>query len=364
MFSCFGKRGFCKSLAINFSTWRLKEMKRKIYFCLLFVLLTGVLCAQQSLVSGGIVSRLISPERYWKMRLLFTEDADAFMDPNDYRSVEFESFFAETQAALFAGIESLSGGAAKRFGQIYTSIFFDGNGENFMFTNRNFLSIMIGTASVGAFKPFFERNLDSTRFGFDWGINFASGFLKPEVMISYDNAKTADYDGLLGAGAALGIEFAPAEGEASFDIQYELKFGIPENSGSYCDHYITVMYRRLYGITDGFSTGWGLGAAGWFVKQKSTDAVRYGVFPLADLGFKYQMSNVFGINGQLLVGYTIDHDAIAGNTISYFGGFDVIPVLGASFTPHKCLKIEMGAQYNNLYNIHPWSFMFLASFKK
>jgi hypothetical protein len=338
-------------------------MKRKICFCLLFVLLTGGLFAQQSLISGGIVNRLISSERYWKMHLLFTEDTDAFMDPNDYQSVEFESFFAETQAALFAGVESLSGGAAKRFGQIYTSIFFDGNGENFLFTNRNFLSIMIGT-SAGAFKPFFERNTDSTRFGFNWGMNFASGFLKPEVMISYSDAKAADYDGLLGAGAALGIVFAPAEGEASFDIQYELKFGLPQNGGSYRDHYITVMYRRLYWITDGFSTGWGLGAAGWFVEQKNIDAARYGVFPLTDLGFKYQVSSVFGINGQLLISYTIDHNEIAGNAIFYFGGFDVIPVFGASFTPHEYLKIEMGAQYNHLYNIRPWSFTFLASFKK
>jgi hypothetical protein len=82
------------------------------------------------------------------------------------------------------------------------------------------------------------------------------------------------------------------------------------------------------------------------------------------------MSGVFGINGQLLVGYTMDHnedyDEIAGNIIfySYFGGFDITPALGASFTPHKYLKIEMGAQYNNLHSIYPWSFTFLANFKK
>jgi hypothetical protein len=331
---------------------------------LLFVLLAGVLFAQQSLVSGGIVNNLISPERYWKMRLLFTDDTDAFMDPNDYRSVKFESFFAETQAALFAGNESLSGGVAKQFGQIYTSLFFDGNGKNFVFSNRNFFSIMVGTASAGAFKPFFEKGDESTRFGLDWGMNFASGLLKPEVMVSYIDVETADYDGLLGAGAALGIAFFPVDGEASFDIQYEFKFSIPKNNDSYYDHYVTVMYRRLYGITGDFSAGWGLGAAGWLTGQKSVDAVRYGVLPLVDLGFMYQMSGVFGINGQLLISYAANHNTIAGNTISYFGGFDVTPVLGASFTPHEYLKIELGARYNNLNNINPWAFTFIASFKK
>jgi hypothetical protein len=339
-------------------------MKRKICACLLFVLTVGVLFAQQSLAAGGIVSSLTNSERFWKMRLLFSDDTDAFMDPNDYQSVKFESFFAETQAALFAGIESLSGGAAKQFGQIYGSFFFDGNGKNFLVSNMNFLSIMIGTASAGAFKPFFEKGAESTRFGLDWGKNFVSGLLKPEVMISYTTAETADYDGLLGAGVALGIAFFPADGEASFDIQYEFEFDFPKNDGSYHDHYITVMYRRLYGITGNFSTGWGLGAAGWFTRQKNIDAARYGVLPLADFGFMYQMNGVFGINGQLLISYAADHDDIAGNAVSYFGGFDVIPVLGASFTPHKYLKIEMGAQYNNLNNINPWSFTFIASFKK
>jgi hypothetical protein len=339
-------------------------MKQKICACLLFVLLTGVLFAQQSLISGGIVSRLISSERYWKIRLLFTEDTDAFMDPNDYQSVEFESFFAETQAARFAGIESLSGGVAKQFGQIYTSFFFDGTGKNFVFSGRNFFSIMVGTASAGAFKPFFEKDADSTRFGLDWGMNFASGLLKPEVMISYTNVETADYNGLLGTGVALEIAFAPADGEASFDIQYEFKFGLPKNDGSYHDHYATVMYRRLYGLTDDFSAGWGLAAVGWLSMQKNIDAARYGVFPLVDLGFKYQLSDIFGINGQLLIGYAMEHNEIEGSAISYFGGFDVIPALGASFTPHEYLKIEMGAQYNNLYNVYPWSFTFLASFKK
>jgi hypothetical protein len=339
-------------------------MKRKICVFLLFVLLTGALFAQQSLVSGGIVSRLTSPERYWKIRLLFTDDTDAFMDPNDYHSVKFESFFAETQAALFAGTESLSGGAAKQFGQIYTSFFFDGTGKNFLFANRNFLSVMIGAAPAGAFKAFFEKRIESTRFGLDWGMNFASGLLKPELMISYTDAKTADYNGILGAGAALGIAFVPANGEAFFDIQYEIKFGLPKNNGSYYDHYATVVYRRIYGITGDFSAGWGLGAAGWFSRQKSADALRYGVLPLLDFGFMYRMNGVFGINGQFLICYAANHDDIAGNTIFYFGGFDVIPVLGASFTPHEYLKIEMGAQYDNLNNINPWSFTFIASFKK
>jgi hypothetical protein len=339
-------------------------MKGKICACLLFVLQAGILFAQQSLAAGGIVSSLISPERYWKIRLLFTDDTDAFMDPNDYRSVKFESFFAETQAALFAGTESLSGGVAKQFGQIYTSLFFDGNGKNFVFSNRNSFSFMIGTTSAGAFKPFYEKETYSTRFGLDWGMNFVSGLLKPEVMISYTDAETADYDGLLGAGVALEIAFVPVDGEAFFDIQYEFKFGLPKNNGSYQDHYATVMYRRLYGMADDFSVGWGLGAIGWFTMQKNVTATRYGVLPLADIGFMYQMSGIFGINGQFLISYAADHNDIAGNEVSYFGGFDVIPVLGASFTPHEYLKIEMGAQYNNLHNVNPWSFTFIASFKK
>jgi hypothetical protein len=341
-----------------------KKMKRKFCVFLLFVLLTGALFAQQSLVSGGIVSILANPERYWKIRLLFTDDTDAFMDPNDYQSVKFESFFAEAQAASFAGMESLSGGAAKQFGQIYTSFFFDGTGKNFLFSNRNFLSFMIGTASAGAFKPFFEKKTGSTRFGLDWGMNFASGLLKPELMISYTDTRTASYNGLFGAGVALGIAFVPANGEAFFDIQYEIKFDLPKNNGSYRDHHATVVYRRIYRMTGDFSAGWGLGAAGWLTRQKNIDAVRYGVLPLLDFGFMYRMNGVFGINGQFLISYAMDHDDIAGNTVFYFGGFDVTPVLGASFTPHEYLKIEMGAQYNNLNNINPWSFTFIASFKK
>jgi hypothetical protein len=278
--------------------------------------------------------------------------------------VQFESFFAETQAALFAGAESFSGGMAKQFGQIYTSFFFDGNGKNFLVSGENFLSFMIGTDSAGAFKPFFEKKIGTTRFGLNWGMNFASGFLRPEVMISYADVKTTRYNKILDAGAALEIAFVPTNGEAFLDIQYEIKFDILKNNDPYHDHYATVVYRRIYGITGDLSAGWGLGAAGWFTRQESADAVRYGVSPLVDLGFMYRISNVFGINGQFLISYTADHAYTAGNTISYFGGFDVIPVLGASFTPHKYLKIEMGAQYNNLNNINPWAFTFIAGFKK
>jgi hypothetical protein len=349
---------------VYFSTWRFKKMRRRICLSLLIVLSAGFLFAQQSLISG--VNRLRSPERYWKIKLLFTDDADAFMDPNDYRSLEFESFFAEAQASQFAGGQSLSGGAAGRLGQMYTSFFFDGTGGNFVFGPENALSVMVGAGSAGAFKSFFEKRIAGARFGLGYGINFEAGatILKPEVMVSYSNAKGADYNGIFGAGAALGIVFVPVEGEASLDIQYELKFGVPENGGSYRDHYATVVYRRLYDMADDFSAGWGLGAAGWFVKQKNADALKYGVLPLADLGFTYQMDGVFGINGQLVIAYTTDHDSMAGNVVSSLGGFDVIPVLGMSFTPHEYLKIEMGAQYNSLEIINPWSFMLLASFRK
>ncbi|MDR1389143.1 MAG: hypothetical protein LBJ31_04125 [Treponema sp.] len=344
-------------------------MKQKICLPLLaVVLLTGAapLFAQQSLISGGgstMSSYLGTANQFWKLRLLFTDDTDAFMDPNDYRSLGLQDFFAEAQAATAVGGSQIAGGFAKDFGVVYTSLFFEGAGNDFVFGDDNALSIMIGTASVGAFKPFFRKTTADTLFGLVWGTNISSGgkLFKPEVLVSYRDQKADDYDGLLDAGAALGVDFIPEDGEASLDVQYELKFGIPANSGFFHDHFATLVYRRLYDVTGDFSAGWGAGFAAWFTKGKNSPDEKWGFNPLADLGFTYRMGEVFGINGQLVVSYKSDHNG----TTSYIGGFNLIPVLGASFTPHESLKIELGVQPPaNLTGVQPWNVSLLASFKK
>jgi hypothetical protein len=345
-------------------------MKRGICISLLIVLLMGAapLFAQQSLISGygnqfSGYNPSLGKERYWTMPLIFDDDTDAFMDPNDFRAVEFGDFFTEVQAGQNNG---LSGGIAKEFGSIYTSLFFDGSGNDFVFGNNNALSLMIGTDFAGAFKPFFVRTAAFTQFGLNWGMNIESGgrSFKPEVMLSYSNEDAADYSGLINAGGALGIDFAPAEGEASLDLQYELKFGLPQNSGFYHEHYAIVMYRRLYDLTGDLSAGWGLGAAGWFADEKIGVEERWGLLPAADFCFKYQMGDVFGIYGQFLATYTLNHTKTSPATdTSYIGGFNVVPMVGAAFTPYGNLKIELGAVYDRL-NANHLNFTLLASFKK
>ncbi|MDR0402182.1 MAG: hypothetical protein LBH35_01180 [Treponema sp.] len=354
-------------------------MKGRICIFLLIVLLAGSVFAQQSFISGSALRPAPTSVKafgYWPVRLIFSDDVDAFMDPNDYRTLSFDSFFAEVQASRFGGqtpqgqpFAGLAGGFAKNFGPVYASIFFEGSGNDLGFGDNNSLAVLIGTGSFGAFKPFFIKDAVSTQFGLGWGMNFAagSGLLKPEVMLSFSNAESiGEYDGVINLGAALGIDFAPAGGEASLDIQYELKFGIPENSGFYHDHFATVMYRRLYDLNSDLRAGWGFGGIGKLASQKNADTMVYYLDPLVNAGFKYRLGEVFGVNGQLVLRYTTLHneDPAAGNE-SYFGGFRLEPIIGGTFSPYENLNIELSVSApRSLNNLDFLSVNFLASFKK
>jgi hypothetical protein len=335
---------------------------------LLILLANSAVFAQQSLISGGFFPDGPSVDTYWKTRLLFKDDADAFMDPNDYQLVRFDVFYAETQGAVFSqqytGTNYLAGGAAVRFDSLYTALFFDGSGDNFLFGGHNSLYILVGTPSWGAFKPFYRTFSDESLFGISWGINFeADGLLvKPEVMAGYagDRDSSNGWKGYVNAGASVDVEFAADSGESSMDVQYEIKAGVPtQNQGDFMEHYFEALYRRLYGVTDGVQLGWFAGAAAEYIKHERytrTYYERWGLTPMGGVGFRAALGDLFSLNGQVFAAYNMNYE-----------GINITPVAGGAFTftPFTGLKIELSTSpANGLDNFSLWNVSLMASFRK
>jgi hypothetical protein len=323
-------------------------MKQKLWLILLALAVIGAvpLTAQQSFISQGLgVSN-----GYWKTRYLFTNEVDHFMDPNDHGKVEFGKYFAEIQAAAL-GATQFAGGGAFRFAGLYLGVFADvnmGDGD-FGFVDNNALSLMLGTSSIGAFKTFFIRDGGDT-LGLDWGININN--LRPEFMMAYD------FDGFFWVGAALGIDLKE---ELSADFQYEIHLG--DNGGFFHEHYLSAYFRHLSAINDALSAGWGLGAE-LHLSAIEGDVGAYQFYPGAVLGFEYKMGEVFSINGSALLTIPVTYSGI---TVE---GFNILPKLGAAFTPYQNFRIELNcnapgfAPAHSLTGLQPSMIEFLATLKK
>jgi hypothetical protein len=188
-------------------------MKTKIYFAFMMLSLFAVnLAAQSSRIAGDTFG-------------LFRNDADSFMDPNDYGTVEFEKFFSyiryspdfEQAYDLFSvpkpnsmGSDTLSAGYAGYFGNVYVGGFFEGNlYERFWstlapdgnaYTAYNTLSVLTGAEPIGGIVLMagyryrdqtiggVSGSLERLSFGGGWGKNFAlnNGFLlKPQLGFMY-----------------------------------------------------------------------------------------------------------------------------------------------------------------------------------
>ena len=351
-------------------------MRRKICLSVL-ILLTGVLIAQQSLISQRFSPLNLEEDHYWKQKYLFTSEADWFMDPNDYEKLEMESFFASAQASFF-GNNQAAGGFSTNLGPIYLGAFADlnfGNGKYFGFAENNELQIIVGTDFMGAFKPFIKLNNDKDiKFGLGWGINFAinNGTLKPEFMIGYNkiDSNTAGIDGYLNAGASIDVDFDSTDRYASgVQLNYEFRFGMPTDSGvTFHNHKAALMYQRLYSITEGLVMGWGLGASSIFDYYKAGGVKVLTLECNAEsvLGFSYSFGEVFGIHGMVFLSYPVNYENDDDNITTTIGGPQIRPVLGGVFRPHRYFSIELYCNPNVGIDgsISPMVLALMATLKK
>jgi hypothetical protein len=355
--------------------WRIFRQKQAFRPLLGALLLAAApLSAQQSLVSGGVLPTNSPVSGYWKTRLLFSGAADAFMDPNDYASLQFDALYTEVQGAAFskryAGTAYLAGGAAMRLSDYYVALFFDGSGDDLFFGARNSLYALIGTASFGAFKPFYKTFSGETLFGAGWGMNFEMNAMtvKPEFMLGYavDGDPDNGWKGYVDCGAALGIEFNSSIRESSMDVHYELKAGAPmENRGALISHYLDILYRRIYGISDTFQAGWFAGAGMEYIKHEANRRAyyeRWDFTPMGGIGIQAEIGDLFSLSGQLFSSYKMDHEDNANSSILINS---IIPVAGGTFTPYKGFTIEMSTSpVNGLGNFSLWNISIAACFRK
>jgi hypothetical protein len=261
---------------------------------------------------------------------LFRNDADAFMDPNDYGTVEFEKFFSciryspdlEQAYDSFSvpklgdmGSDTLSAGYAGYFGNVYVGGFFEGNlYERFRsnvaldgnaYTAYNVLSVLTGIEPMGGIVlmagcRYRDQTIggvsDSSRglsFGGGWGKNFTlnNGFLlKPQLGFMYSEdeinvpppIKDRLYDLFTGvdmgvsdmnycimgnAGADLEM---PRKGNALPVLSVEYTFVHTDMRLSPVVHVLSGSYRRVYDINDRFSAGFGFGLDVFFAMAKGT----------------------------------------------------------------------------------------------
>ena len=356
-------------------------MRRKILVTVL-IMLTGILYAQQSLMSQRFTQ---DTDHYWKTKYLFSSGADWFMDPNDYGKLELESFFA---AAMGSGLfdnsvspptrirDQVAGGFAKNFGPVYLGTYFDlnfGDGNDPGFKENNELQLIVGTSFMGAFKPFVRKYAnEDVLFGIGWGMNFpiSNGTLKPEFMIGYNsfNTKTAGIEGYLNAGASVDIDFNTSDRYASsVQINYEIQFGMPSDDKiTGHNHIASFLYQRLYNITEALAMGWGFGASGIFEYYKvgSSKAKLMEINAETVLGFSYSFGGVFGILGQLFFVYPVEYEDGATEETT-IGGPQLYPVLGGFFRPHPNFTIEMRCNPGvGLGGLQPAQFALMATIKK
>jgi opacity protein-like surface antigen len=291
-------------------------MNAKIYFVLLS-LFAANLAAQSSWISSDTFG-------------LFANDADSFMDPNDYETVEFEKFFfcvrysPDLQEAydFFSfpkpgdmGSDILSAGCAGYFGNVYVGGFFEGNlYERFWsnitpdgngYTMYNTLSVLIGIEPIGGIAMMagyhyrdqtiydISDSAESLSLGGGWGKNFTlnNGFLlKPQLRFVYSEdeinlprlIKDRMYDLFIGVNTGITDIDHYITGSAEADL--ELHRGgnvLPVVSVGYTFAYIDMLMspaahvlsascKRVYDLGNRFSAGFGFGLKFFFAAAKGT----------------------------------------------------------------------------------------------
>jgi opacity protein-like surface antigen len=290
----------------------------QLYFAFtLFSLFTANLAAQPSRIASDAFG-------------LFRNDADSFMDPNDYETVEFEKFFFYIQHSpdfqqaydFFSapkpagmGNDILSAGYAGYLGSVYIGGFFEGNlYERFRssltpngtaYTVYDTLSVLIGAEPVGGIVLMagyqcrdqtiggVSGSAENLSFGGGWGKNFTlnNGFLiKPQVGFIYSEneiniprlVKERIYE--LFTGISMGtsdINYSIA-GSAEADLELRRSGNaLPIISAGYTFvyidmplspvvHVLSTSYKRVYDLNDRFSVGFGFGLDILFAAAKGT----------------------------------------------------------------------------------------------
>jgi hypothetical protein len=293
-------------------------MKTKIYFAFaLLSVFAANLASQSSQIAGDTFG-------------LFRNDADSFMDPNDYRTVEFEKFFSyiryspgfEQAYDFFSvpkpngmGSDTLSAGYAGYLGNVYVGGFFEGNFyERFWsnvapdgnaYTVYNTLSVLIGTEPIGGIVlmgGYRYRNqtlggvsdfTEGQSFGGGWGKTFTlnNGFLlKPQAGFMYSedeinlpqsvkdrlydlfvgiNMGASDMDHCIVGNAEVELEL-PRKGNALPVISMGYTFAYIDMRLSPAVHVLSGSYKRVYDLDDRFSIGFGFGMDVFFAMAKET----------------------------------------------------------------------------------------------
>jgi hypothetical protein len=293
-------------------------MKTKIYFAfVLLSLFAANLAAQSSRIAGDTFG-------------LFRNDADSFMDPNDYGTVEFEKFFSciryspgfeqaydslSVPKPIGMGNDTLSAGCAGYFGSVYVGGFFEGNlYERFRsnvapdgnaYTAYDTISVLTGIEPIGGIVLMAGcRYRDQTiggvsgssgalSFGGGWGKNFAlnNGFLlKPQLGFMYSeddinlpqSVKNHLYDLFVGISMGVSDMDYCIVGNAGADLELPRKGdALPVLSMGYtfvhidmrlspAIHVLSGSYKRVYDLNDRFSAGFGFGLDIFFAMAKET----------------------------------------------------------------------------------------------
>ena len=249
---------------------------------------------------------------------IFSNDIDAFMDPNDWDTIEFNSYFLAFRHSTIADAP-LAVGFASNLGTLYTGLYYSGNITEYrndnpgttVYTSVNNLALLLGSPSFGGIKLGLDldirkmadkQNIYTVSGG--WGKNFELNngtTLKPEVNASYMFPSTGKIDfGRFGGDLpfdAIPVIFSILSNysiknafsgsietdwvlepkgttERMWTLGYGLSTAIVEReprSGTITksrlyNHFAWAKYKQIYNLSEKFSAGFSAGAAFDFLK--------------------------------------------------------------------------------------------------
>ncbi|MDR1389144.1 MAG: hypothetical protein LBJ31_04130 [Treponema sp.] len=325
---------------------------------------------------------------------LFGNDADNFMDPNDYGTVDIPEFFstiqydADFQSAYHTtsttpgkpggmGEDILSAGYARYFNGTYLGLSFEGNlYEQYWspgpdaYTIYDSLTALIGTESIGGIivNVGYEYNKQQPSgvsaggliLGGGWGKNFplANGMLlKPEVGLVYSKvdlaglgsmaAALAGFDYILAGAVGADLELNSGKGAAP-TVSLNYTFAYFDVFDSALLNLLSASYSNTYDLNDRFSAGFGFGLDIGFSTIKVSSTLKQSttvIAPNALAGFTYKFNSPFSVNAGIKASYdlfTLNNTKTGGTSTSNttIGGFNVQTSAGGSFQPHESLAID------------------------
>lgn len=250
---------------------------------------------------------------------LFNNDADLFMDPNDYKSVKFDQWFAELQYARSQDLYKtyyndisvdplksniLGAGYARYLGDTYLGLYYEGNiiEGNWSSDTTNIavydrLDVLAGNDKWGGITGILGvqyRNVDDSDWGgitigAGWGKNFTLGngsLLKPQAGLIFSKGFIPEGEPLLEtledvqsillrggySDPSLKLEFTIAGGaKADWElppgetakpvVSFGYSFAAVGLDGFLpAAHTVSGVYKQTYDLSDQFSFGFGGGA--------------------------------------------------------------------------------------------------------